>query len=67
MEARHSLYRAIHHLRHGGLHAALGIPEDKTIPKSRIEAATHSKNSHVMHMANMALTLEGLHHGPKKK
>jgi hypothetical protein len=54
-----SIYRAMHHLRHGGLHRALGVPESETIPKDKIEAATHSKNEHVMHMANMAQTMAG--------
>ena len=53
-----SLYRAIHHLRHGGLHRALGIPEDQKIPASRLESASHSDNSHIAHMANFAHTLE---------
>jgi hypothetical protein len=54
-----SIYRAMHGLRHGGLHRALGVPESETIPKDKIEAATHSKNEHVMHMANMAKTMAG--------
>lgn len=54
-----SIYRAMHHLRHGGLHRALGVPESETIPKDKIEAATHSNNEHVMHMANMAQTMAG--------
>lgn len=54
-----SLYRAIHHMRKGGLHRALGVPEDETIPESKIEAATHSENEHVRHMANFAKTLKG--------
>lgn len=58
-----SLYRAIHHLRHGGLHKALGIPLDEKIPAERLEAASHSSNSHVMHMANMAKTMKGFHKG----
>ena len=57
-----SLYRAIHHLRHGGLHKALGIPEDKTIPESRIEAAKHSNNAHISHMANFAATMSHFKH-----
>jgi len=60
MERKHSLYRAIHHLRKGGLHRALGVSEDETIPKEKIEAATHSSNKHVAHMANFAQTLSGL-------
>jgi hypothetical protein len=60
-----SLYRALHHLRHGGLHAALGIALDKKIPEARVEAAKHSKNSHIAHMANFAATMGGFNH--KKK
>lgn len=58
-----SLYRAMHHLRHGGLHRALGVPEDETIPQAKIESAKNSDNPHVQHMANMAATMEGFHHG----
>lgn len=61
--ARHnaSLYRAIHHMNKGGLHRALGVPEGQKIPSEKIEAAKHSKNSHVAHMANFAATLKGFH------
>lgn len=52
-----SLYRAMHHLRKGGLHRALNVPEGEKIPKERIEAATNSKNSHVAKMANFAKTM----------
>lgn len=54
-----SLYRVIHHLRHGGLHRALGVPTDEKIPAAKIETATHSDNPHVAHMANFAQTLKG--------
>lgn len=57
-----SLYRAMHHLNHGGLHRALHIPEDKPIPQERLEAAKHSKNPHVAHMAHFASTMEGFDH-----
>ena len=57
-----SLYRALHHLRHGGLHKALHVPEDENFPKSKIEAATHSESSHVAHMANMAKTMSHFKH-----
>ena len=57
-----SLYRAMHHLRKGGLHDALHIPRDQKIPAERLEAAKHSKNEHVQHMANMAATMEGFKH-----
>jgi len=60
-----SLYRAIHHMRKGGLHRALGIPEGEKIPEAKVEAATHSKNEHVRHMANFAQTLKGFHKGKK--
>jgi len=57
-----SLYRAIHNLRHNGLHAALGIASDKTIPKEKIEEASHSSNSHLAHMANFAKTMSHFKH-----
>jgi len=52
-----SLYRALHHLRKGGLHAALNIAPDKTIPAGRLEKATHSTNPHVKRMALFAKTM----------
>jgi len=54
-----SLYRAMHHLRRGGLHEALGIDKDKSIPAEKLEAAKNSKNSHIQHMANFAATMKG--------
>ena len=54
-----SLYRAMHHLRRGGLHRALGVPEGETIPKEKIEEASHSENAHLAHMANFAKTMGG--------
>lgn len=54
-----SLYRAMHHLRKGGLHRALGIPEDETIPADKLEEARNSKNEHVRHMVNFAHTTKG--------
>jgi hypothetical protein len=57
-----SLYRAMHHLRKGGLHRALNIPEGEKIPADRLEAAKNSPNSHVQHMANMAATMKGFKH-----
>lgn len=52
-----SLYRAMRHLRKGGLHRALHIPEGEKIPAERIEAAKNSSNPHVAHMANFAHTM----------
>lgn len=57
-----SLYRAIHHLRKGGLHRALGVPEDEKIPAEKLAAAKHSKNEHIRHMANFAATMSGFKH-----
>lgn len=62
MEHNVSLYRAMHHLKSGGLHRALGISPDKDIPKERVEAATHSSNSHVAHMARFAQTMGKFKH-----
>jgi len=57
-----SLYRSMRHLRAGGLHRALHIPENEAIPKERIEAAKNSPNEHVRHMANFAHTMAGFKH-----
>ena len=57
-----SLFRALHHLRHGGLHAALGISPDAKIPAEKLAAARNSKNPHVAHMANFAHTMAGFKH-----
>jgi hypothetical protein len=58
-----SLYRAIHHMRKGGLHRALHVPEGETIPKEKLEAAKHSDNEHIRKMSQFAHTLMGMHHG----
>lgn len=52
-----SLYRAIHHLKKGGLHRALGVPEGEKIPAEKLEQARNSSNEHIRHMANFAHTL----------
>jgi hypothetical protein len=57
-----SLYRAMHHLRKGGLHRALHVPEGESIPAEKLAAAKNSKNSHVQHMANFAATMKGFKH-----
>ncbi len=57
-----SLYRAMHHLRKGGLHRALHIPEGENISAERLEAAKNSPNEHVRHMANFAHTMAGFKH-----
>jgi hypothetical protein len=57
-----SLYRAMHHLRKGGLHRALHVPEGETIPAEKLAAARNSSNAHVAHMANFAHTMGGFKH-----
>ena len=55
-----SLYRAMHHLRKGGLHRALGVPEGESIPEEKL--AVHENDSeHMKHMKNFARTLKGFH------
>jgi hypothetical protein len=43
----------------GGLHKALGVPQDKKIPASKVAAAA-TKGGHVGKMARLAQTLKGL-------
>ena len=57
-----SLYRALRHLRAGGLHRALHVPEGKKIPAEKLEAAKHSSNSHISKMANFAATMSHFKH-----
>jgi LysM repeat protein len=38
----------------GDLHKALHVSQGETIPKGKIEKATHSKNAHLRHMAQFA-------------
>lgn len=57
-----SLYRSLHHLRKGGLHRALHIPEDQKIPKERLHAAAKSDNEHVRKMAQMAINMSHFKH-----
>jgi len=56
-----SQHRVVMHLHKGGLHRALGIPENEVIPKEKIEAATHSNNPHVAAMARLAHTMGEWH------
>ena len=57
-----SLYRALHRLRRGGLHRALGISESEPIPAKKLEAARHSKSEHIRRMANFAKTMSTWKH-----
>jgi hypothetical protein len=51
----------------GALHRALGIPEDKPIPESKLEEAKRSKDPHIRRMAHLAETLKGLNQGSRKR
>jgi hypothetical protein len=57
-----SLYRALRHLRAGGLHRALGVPEDESIPASKLAAAHHSSNEHIRKMSAFATTMSHFKH-----
>lgn len=56
-----SLYRAMHHLRKGGLHRALGIPEGEKIPAEKLEVK-EGDSTHMKHMKNFAKTMGGFKH-----
>ncbi len=58
-EHNKSLYHAIHGLRRGRLHRALHVAEGDKIPAKKLEAAKHSDNPSLVHMANFASTLKG--------
>lgn len=64
MAAKHnvSLYRAMHHLRKGGLHRALGVPEGEKIPAKKVAAARNSDNEHIRKMAEFAHTMGKFKH-----
>lgn len=57
-----SKHRAVMHLRKGGLHDALHIPQDHKIPADRLAAAKNSPNAHVAKMANLAATMKHWKH-----
>lgn len=60
-EHTRKFHRAMHKLRKGGLHRALGVPEGETIPADKVEAATGSKNPHVRKMAVLAQAMAKWH------
>lgn len=51
----------------GKLHRELGIPEDKTIPAARLEAATHSRDPEIRRDAIRAKTMKGWNHGGSER
>ena len=59
---RNSDYRAVFHLRHGGLHKWAGVPEDEDVPQEKKEEAAHSDNPHTQKMGQFALNAEHFKH-----
>lgn len=57
-EKRH-FARSMHSLHKGGLHRALGIPEDQPIPLEKKEKAAHSSNKHIAAMGRLAVAMHG--------
>lgn len=51
----------------GKLHRELGIPEGEKIPAGRLAAATRSRNPEIRRDAIRAKTMEGWHHGKKRR
>lgn len=51
----------------GALHRSLGVAEDKTIPKAKVDKAAHSDNPALAKRARLAETLSHLQkrHGEK--
>jgi hypothetical protein len=48
------------HMKKGALHRELKVPEDKKIPKSKLDKAAKSNNPTLAKRANLAKTLSGL-------
>lgn len=48
------IQKAVNSKTKGNLHKALHVPQDETIPKSRIAQAVHSADPHLRHMAQFA-------------
>jgi hypothetical protein len=46
------------HVKKGGLHKALHVPQGEKIPAAKLSKALHSKNSHVKHMAQFAKNVQ---------
>lgn len=57
-----SLYRALHHLRKGGLHKELGVSLGDKIPEDKLESAANSDNEHVRKMAQLAKNMKSWKH-----
>ena len=63
-ESEKWIQKAVNPAHKGGLHKALHVAQDKTIPKSKIEKATHSKNPKLRHMAQFAKNVANEGHCP---
>lgn len=50
-------------MQKGKLHRRLGVPEDQTIPDTKLQAAAHSPNTSLRREAVLAQTLKHLHRG----
>ena len=51
----------------GNLHAHLGVPAGEKIPEEKLNAALKSKDKTIRKEAQLAKTLKGFNHAPKKK
>lgn len=58
-------HRAMSTLHRGGLHRALGIPEDQDIPMEKKQSAAKSDNPHVAAMGRLAVAMHGWKGGEK--
>jgi hypothetical protein len=52
------IQKAVDPKHKGELHKALHVGQDKDIPKSKLNKATHSKDPHVRHMAQFAKNVQ---------
>lgn len=57
-----SLYRALHHLRKGGLHKALGVKPDEKISAGKLQEGLNSDNEHIRKMSTFAKTMKSWKH-----
>jgi hypothetical protein len=53
-------------MKKGALHKELHIPEDKKIPKKKLEKASHASGKEGQR-ARLAMTLEGMHRHKEHK
>lgn len=65
-EEKSHFKRSMSKLHQGGLHRALGIPEDQDIPMEKKQAAANSKNPHLAAMGRMAVAMHGWKHPGNK-